>query len=237
MANQYDHNSVTYTEDAGFGGVHPTGDMAKGALAFVIAVAVATSIPHIFHSTAPFIVDYLGFDTTRAIQGGRLWQFFTAPFFHLSCANIAFVLVDLVALYFLSIFVGRLWRPWRYWTYVAVCSIAAYLGIWAAANLMGEPVVAFGPTGILLGLLLALGFEYGDTKIMVLGMVPMTGRQFSVLMGILFTLAILVGMGRIYLSYLAAALAGWLYLAWARSRYRRLWTTKTAEPPGRFTEL
>ena len=146
---------------------------------------------------------------------GALWQPLTYSLVH---AGLIGTLFEFLSLWFLAGFLepyhGDGWVMGLYGASVlgtAVAAIALYLG----AALLGhpvEPVPLFGCFGAIFGMLVAIGYLYGDVQFLMFFVIGIKARYLAIIYG-LICLAMLFGQQRVYaFAQLGGAILGLIYV-------------------------
>ncbi len=152
---------------------------------------------------------------------GALWQPLTYSFIHLSLIGTLF---ELLSLWFLAGFLESLhsstWVIGLYAASVLGTALAA-LAIYAASPTLGlslPGVSLYGCFGGIFGLLVAIGFLYGDMEFLLFFTIGIKAR-YMVAVYALISIAMLFGQQRMYaFAQLGGALAGLLFIRLAPRR-------------------
>ncbi len=166
------------------------------------------------------LMRYLSFEPYTFLRGA-LWQPFTYSFIHLGILGTLF---ELLSLWFLAGFLESLhsesWLLGLYAASVVGTSVAA-LAIFAVSGTLGITLLAvplYGCFGGIFGLLVAIGYLYGDMEFLLFFTIGIKARYMAVLYG-LIAIAMLFGEQRMYaFAQLGGALAGLLFIRLAPRR-------------------
>lgn len=152
---------------------------------------------------------------------GALWQPLTYSFIHLSLIGTLF---ELLSLWFLAGFLESLHSPaWVIGLYAAsvLGTAVAALVIYVASPTLGlslPGVSLYGCFGGIFGLLVAIGFLYGDMEFLLFFTIGIKAR-YMVAVYALISIAMLFGQQRMYaFAQLGGALAGLLFIRLAPRR-------------------
>ena len=166
------------------------------------------------------LLKYLSFAPYTFLHGA-LWQPFTYSFIHPSLVGTLF---ELLSLWFLAGFLEQLHsESWLLGLYAAsvVGTAAAALAIYAVSGTLGIALLEvplFGCFGGIFGLLVAIGYLYGDMEFLLFFTIGIKARYMAVLYG-LIAIAMLFGQQRMYaFAQLGGALAGLLFIRLAPRR-------------------
>jgi membrane associated rhomboid family serine protease len=176
--------------------------------------------PYLFSGHTIDFVDLLGFAPPGFLHG-RFWQLFTYSFVH---PGILGTLFELLSLWFLAGFLESLHTS----SWVTGLYSASVLGTAAAAGVIfavsgtlrfSLPLVPlYGCFGGIFGLLVAIGFLYGDMEFLLFFTIGIKARYLAGIYA-LVSIAMLFGELRMYaFAQLGGALAGLLYIQLAPRR-------------------
>jgi membrane associated rhomboid family serine protease len=146
---------------------------------------------------------------------GWLWQPFTYSLVHVGLVSTLFELLSLWFLAgFLEPFHGDSWTMGIYAVSVLGTALAAVL-LYLGALAMGHPIEGlplYGCFGGIFGMLMAIGYLYGDVQFMMFFVIGIKARYLAIIYG-LISIAMLFSQQRMYaFAQIGGALAGWLYL-------------------------
>ena len=150
-----------------------------------------------------------------AFVHGALWQPLTYSLVH---AGLLGTLFELLSLWFLAGFLepyhGDAWVTGLYVVSVlgtAAAAIVLYLGGAALGHPM-EPVPLLGCFGAIFGMLVAIGYLYGDVQFLMFFVIGIKARYLAIIYG-LVCFAMLFGEQRVFaFSQLGGALLGMIYV-------------------------
>jgi membrane associated rhomboid family serine protease len=150
-----------------------------------------------------------------AFLHGALWQPLTYSFIH---PGLIGTLIELLSLWFLAGFLENVHSPsWvtGLYAFSVLGTAAAATAIYACGATLGVAVAEIPLTGCMggiFGLLVAIGFLYGDVQFLLFFVVGIKAR-YLVAVYALVTIAMLFGQQKMYaFAQLGGALAGLLYL-------------------------
>lgn len=146
---------------------------------------------------------------------GALWQPLTYSLVHTGLVGTLF---ELLSLWFLAGFLepyhGDSWVVGLYAASVLGTAAGALL-LYAGSAALGHPVEQiplFGCFGAIFGMLVAIGYLYGDVQFMLLFVIGIKARYLAVIYGII-CIAMLFGQQKIYaFAQLGGALVGLIYV-------------------------
>jgi membrane associated rhomboid family serine protease len=150
-----------------------------------------------------------------AFLHGAIWQPLTYSLIHFGLIGTLF---ELLSLWFLAGFLepyhGDAWVTGLYIASVFGTTLGA-LAIYAGAATLGHPIdqiPLFGCFGAIFGMLIAIGWLYGDVQFLMFFVIGIKARYMAIIYG-LICFAMLFGQQRMYaFAQIGGALAGWLYL-------------------------
>jgi membrane associated rhomboid family serine protease len=146
---------------------------------------------------------------------GAIWQPFTYSFVH---AGLLGTLFELLSLWFLAGFL----EPYHGDRWVMGLYAASVLGTAVAAILLSvggaafgypiEPVPLIGCFGAIFGMLMAIGYLYGDVQFLMFFVIGIKARYLAIIYG-LVCLAMLFGQQRVFaFAQLGGAILGLIYV-------------------------
>ena len=146
---------------------------------------------------------------------GWLWQPLTYSFVHVGLVGTLFELLSLWFLAgFLEPFHGDSWTTGIYAVSVLGTALAAVL-LYVGSLAIGHPIEGFplyGCFGGIFGMLMAIGYLYGDVQFMMFFVIGIKARYLAIIYG-LIAIATLFSQQRMYaFAQIGGALAGWLYI-------------------------
>jgi membrane associated rhomboid family serine protease len=146
---------------------------------------------------------------------GAIWQPLTYSLVHVGLVNTLF---ELLSLWFLAGFLepyhGDNWVIGLYAASVLGTAVGALL-LYAGAAALGYPMEQaplFGCFGAIFGMLIAIGYLYGDVQFLLFFVIGIKARYMAIIYG-LICLVMLFSQQRMYaFAQMGGALAGWIYL-------------------------
>ncbi|HUB28505.1 MAG TPA: rhomboid family intramembrane serine protease [Terracidiphilus sp.] len=146
---------------------------------------------------------------------GAIWQPLTYSLVHFGLINTLF---ELLSLWFLAGFLepyhGDGWVTGLYASSVLGTALAA-LALYAGGAAFGYPmeqIPLFGCFGAIFGMLIAIGYLYGDVQFLMFFVIGIKARYLAIIYG-LICFAMLFSQQRMYaFAQFGGALAGWIYL-------------------------
>lgn len=172
----------------------------------------------------------------------HIWQPLTYLFMH---ANFSHIFFNMFAVWMFGPVLEREWGEAKYLTYYLVCGVGAavvQLLVWWMMGITYSAAV--GASGAVFGILLAFGWLFPDTEMMLLfPPIPMRARTFVIIYA---ALELFLGLGSLtggslfsadhvaHFAHLGGMLFGWLLLMWWRRprRHPRLDSTEDKDYSG-----
>jgi membrane associated rhomboid family serine protease len=179
-------------------------------VAFFALVVAGFAFPRIANE-AGYILSLVPHDFLH----GYLWQPFTYSLVHIGLLGTLFELLSLWFLAgFLEPFHGDNWTTGLYIASVLGTALAAVLlyfgGLAVGYPIQGVPL--YGCFGGIFGMLVAIGYLYGDVQFLMFFVIGIKARYLAIIYG-LIAIAMLFGQQRMYaFAQIGGALAGWLYI-------------------------
>jgi membrane associated rhomboid family serine protease len=146
---------------------------------------------------------------------GAIWQPFSYSLIHFGLISTLF---ELLSLWFLAGFLepyhGDAWVSGLYIASILGTAIGA-LALYAGGIAAGHPIdqtPLFGTFGAIFGMLIAIGYLYGDVQFLMFFVIGIKARYLAIIYG-LICFAMLFGQERMYaFAQIGGAVAGWIYL-------------------------
>lgn len=214
--------------------MHPMGSyqprLTPAVKALLISLGVVFLLQLIcsrFVGVNPPLEVTFGFSPHSFLEG-KVWQVVTYPFLHGSLTHLFF---NAFALYMFGADLESRWGTKKFLKYYALCATggaALQILVWLGAKFAGAAQWAdflgntpiLGASGALYGLLMAFGFFYGDTMMLLMLVVPVKTKHavafffvFEILMFLFYTSPSDNG-GVAHLVHLGGLITGYLYLRW-----------------------
>jgi membrane associated rhomboid family serine protease len=181
---------------------------------FVLAVLAFVSAP-----ITAFIVHTFGF-SPRDVVHGQIWQLATFSFLNFRFINVIFAMMSLwYAGNFLESSFGSRWVYQAYFVSLAGGALIATPIAYTHVFGLDERVVSTGCWAGIFGLLVAIGYHFGEMEMNVMFVLRMKAKVMVALYLVLFTMELLTTGQRFEaLIQLAGGLAGFLYCRFAPRR-------------------
>jgi membrane associated rhomboid family serine protease len=146
---------------------------------------------------------------------GAVWQPLTYSLVHFGVVNTLF---ELLSLWFLAGFLepyhGDGWVTGLYLSSVIGTALGALI-LYAGGAVLGysmEQIPLFGCFGAIFGMLIAIGYLYGDVQFLMFFVIGIKARYLAIIYG-LICFAMLFSQQRMYaFAQIGGALVGWVYL-------------------------
>lgn len=146
------------------------------------------------------------------IQGGAWWELVTYMFVH---ANFWHIFFNMLTLFLFGVQLEQKMGSTEYLLYYFVCGIGAGLVSFLIFHFTGMDNISLeGASGAIFGLLLAFATFFPDARIFIFGIIPMRAPvAVLIFVGInIFNQFTNPGSGIAYLTHLAGAAFGYLYI-------------------------
>jgi membrane associated rhomboid family serine protease len=149
------------------------------------------------------------------VMHGAIWQPLTYSLMHFGLLGTLF---ELLSLWFLAGFLepyhGDAWVSGLYVASVLGTALGA-LVLYLGGAAVGHPIdqmPLFGCFGAIFGMLIAIGYLYGDVQFLMFFVIGIKARYLAIIYG-LICFAMLFGQQRMYaFAQIGGALVGWLYV-------------------------
>jgi membrane associated rhomboid family serine protease len=174
-------------------------NVTAGLIIVCVVVYLATRV-------SPRAALYLGLEPQLVTQAGFYWQLVTYMFVH-DPRGIMHILMNMLGLYLFGIPLERRMGSWEFLVYYLVCGVGAGL----VALVLGVAVI--GASGAIYALLLAFATFFPQSRIYVMGVLPLQAPvAVAVFAGlsIFFQVTGLWG-GVAHFAHLAGIVVGYLY--------------------------
>lgn len=157
------------------------------------------------------------------------YQVFTSMFLHAPSFGMFFhILFNMFALFMFGRVLENVWGPKRFLFFYLACGIGAAVAHLAMQQIMGGVVPAVGASGAVMGIMVAFGYLFPNTEMMIIP-IPVPVKAKWVVIGYVL-LDLFGGFGKIagdqiaHFAHLGGALTGFIIvLIWNKSNRRTLY--------------
>ncbi len=179
-------------------------------IAYFVLVGAGFAFPRIANHAA-YMLSFVPQDFLH----GWLWQPITYSFVHVGLIGTLFELLSLWFLAgFLEPFHGDGWTTGLYGASVLGTALGALL-LYVGGLAVGHPIEGlplYGCFGGIFGMLVAIGYLYGDVQFLMFFVIGIKARYLAIIYG-LIAIAMLFGQQRMYaFAQIGGALVGWIYI-------------------------
>ena len=157
-----------------------------------------------------WIIAWLALNPGLAVYKLALWQFITYMFFH---AEIFHLLFNMLALWMFGGVIEEYWGTKKFFIYYFLTGIGGGICYTAFSFIVGgDNIPTIGASGAIYGLLLAFGFLFPDTIILMFLFFPMKAKYGVIIFAAIEFLLSFQNTGVAHIAHLGGMIFGIIYL-------------------------